>query len=215
MATDDRRTAILEVAARLFGHYGPAKTTIADIAREAQIGIGTVYLVFPSKEAIVEELSSTAHERVLKAMTRIAEARGTGGASTIDRLVKMLEVRTLTFLELGQEGQHACELLTCKGGGVKTGASPVAQVHGRYKEEEHALLTAVLATALANGELAPGTKPERAARLVQRAFATLSPPWLYEQPADEVVRAAREMCRLLLAGLCRREPAPPASRRPR
>ncbi|MDB4944974.1 MAG: hypothetical protein JWP97_4508 [Labilithrix sp.] len=204
MADDDRRTLILHVAARLFGHYGPAKTTIADIAREANIGIGTVYLVFPSKEAIVEELSSSAHGRVLAAMRRVAEGRS--GSTSLERLAKMLEVRTATFLELGREGQHACELLHCKGGS-KGGVSPVKMVHERFREEERALIGSVLTSAQASGELAAGVKPERAAGLLQRAFATLSPPWLYDQPPEESARTTREMSRMLLSGLCARAPA--------
>ena len=72
---NERRTLILECATRLFRHYGFTKTTVADIAREARVGVGTFYLVFASKDAIVEELSATAHNRVLRAMRAVAEAR--------------------------------------------------------------------------------------------------------------------------------------------
>jgi hypothetical protein len=34
----DTRTRILDVADRLFRHYGYAKTTVADLARELEIG---------------------------------------------------------------------------------------------------------------------------------------------------------------------------------
>jgi AcrR family transcriptional regulator len=117
MSSDDRRRAILDCAARLFGHYGHAKTTVADIAREAQMGVGTVYLVFPSKEAIVEELSSSAHVRVLHAMREIAEARSYDSFS--ERLTGVLETRVAMFQKLAAEGQHACELVHCKSGPVK------------------------------------------------------------------------------------------------
>ena len=42
MNEPDRRLLILEAAGRLFRHYGPFKTTVADIAREARVGVGTV-----------------------------------------------------------------------------------------------------------------------------------------------------------------------------
>jgi len=205
---DERRRTILHSAARLFGHYGQSKTTVADIAREAQVGIGTVYLVFSSKEEIVEELSSSAHVRVLEAMRQVAEARA--GDSFSERLAGVLEMRVAMFQKLAEEGQHACELVHCKSG-------PVKNVHARFREEERLLLQHILEEATATGEVA-SLDAERAAGLLQRACVTLSPPWLYEQPADEARRAAYEMCRLLLLGLVTRgtrddEPAPDAAGR--
>lgn len=49
---DPEQIAILEVAATLFERYGYKKTTIEDIAQEAGIGKGSVYLRFSSKEEI-------------------------------------------------------------------------------------------------------------------------------------------------------------------
>jgi AcrR family transcriptional regulator len=43
------RAAILAEASRLFEQNGYEKTTLADIARDAKIGVGTVYNYFPSK----------------------------------------------------------------------------------------------------------------------------------------------------------------------
>ena len=194
MSTDARRRAILESAARLFRHYGHSKTTVADIARDAQMGVGTFYLVFPSKEAIVEELSSSAHVRVLRAMRDVAEARAYD--TFAERLAGVLETRVAKFLELAKEGQHACELVHCQSG-------PVKSVHARFREEEAALLRDLFADAVKTAEIA-ALDVTRAIALVQRAYVTLSPPWLYEQTPDEARRAAYEMCRLLLLGLLAR-----------
>jgi AcrR family transcriptional regulator len=194
MSSDDRRRAILECASRLFHHYGHAKTTVADIAREAQMGVGTFYLVFPSKEAIVEELSTTAHVRVLQAMRGVAEARAYDSFG--ERLTGVLEIRVAKFQELAGEGQHACELVHCK-------SAPVKSVQARFREEEATLLQEIVEDARKTGELAP-IDVKRVVSLVQRAYATLSPPWLFEQPADEARRVAHDMCRLLLLGLMMR-----------
>ena len=197
MATSERRTAILHCAARLFSHYGPSKTTIADIAREAQVGIGTVYLAFPSKEAIVEELSSSAHSRVLHAMREVATARQR--ETIAERLAGVLEVRVSMFQKLAAEGQHACELVHCTKGG------PVKAAHARFCEDERELFKQLFEAAQRAGELS-SVDPERAAGLVQRAYATLSPPWLFDEAPDEARRVAYEMCRLLLLGLETRAP---------
>jgi TetR/AcrR family acrAB operon transcriptional repressor len=53
---EERRERILDVAADLIVHYGYDKTTVSDIAREAGISKGAIYLHFESKEALFEDL---------------------------------------------------------------------------------------------------------------------------------------------------------------
>ncbi len=72
----ERRQRILEATERLLRRYGPAKTTVADIAREAEIAVGAVYLEFASKDAIVEELSQGEHRAVMAAMRAAAAGDG-------------------------------------------------------------------------------------------------------------------------------------------
>jgi AcrR family transcriptional regulator len=50
---ESRKFKILESARKLFSHYGFEKTTIEDIAKEAELGKGTIYLEFDNKEAIL------------------------------------------------------------------------------------------------------------------------------------------------------------------
>jgi AcrR family transcriptional regulator len=194
-AEDERRDKILACAARLFRHYGQTKTTMVDIAREASIGVGSVYLVFPSKESIVEELSAAAHVRVLRAMREVAAARASRGFA--ERLSGVLEARVTAFQTLAAEGQHACELMYCKAG-------PVQSVHARFRQDEHALLVEIFEDAKRTAELS-SLDAKRTAALVQRAYASLSPPWLFDLPEGEAKRTALEMCRLLLLGLIARE----------
>ncbi len=191
---NERRTLIIECAARLFRHYGFAKTTIADIAREARMGVGTFYLVFASKDAIVEELSASAHNRVLEAMRAVAEARADESLS--ERLRGVLETRVATFLDVADEGEHACELVHCSSGAVRA-------VHARFRADEAELLRQVLEEAKERGELAEADL-NRAVALVQRAYATLSPPWVFELTKVEARRTAYDMCNLLLLGLTSR-----------
>jgi AcrR family transcriptional regulator len=51
-ADPNRRTNILEAAARVFAEKGYATTRIIEVARAAQVGKGTIYEYFPSKEAL-------------------------------------------------------------------------------------------------------------------------------------------------------------------
>lgn len=52
----EREDRILEAASRLIVHYGYDKTTVSDIAREAAVSKGAIYLHFDSKEDLFESL---------------------------------------------------------------------------------------------------------------------------------------------------------------
>jgi TetR/AcrR family fatty acid metabolism transcriptional regulator len=49
----DKREAILRAAIRVFAHNGYFNSKVADIASEAGVADGTVYLYFKSKEEIL------------------------------------------------------------------------------------------------------------------------------------------------------------------
>lgn len=53
---EEREARVLDAAARLIIHFGYDKTTVSDIAREARVSKGAIYLHFASKEALFEAL---------------------------------------------------------------------------------------------------------------------------------------------------------------
>ena len=55
-ATGDKREAILRAAITVFAHNGYFNSKVADIAREAGVADGTVYLYFKSKEEILHSI---------------------------------------------------------------------------------------------------------------------------------------------------------------
>ena len=107
----ERRQRILRATDRLLRRYGPSKTTIADIAREADVAVGTVYLEFESKDAIIEELSTGHYRDVLEAMRAAA---GQSSRPYRDRLRAAFDARVATLLDLAGQGEHACDLLHCR-----------------------------------------------------------------------------------------------------
>lgn len=56
MTNKDRETRILNAASELIVHYGYDKTTVSDIAKEAGISKGAIYLHFDSKDELFEAL---------------------------------------------------------------------------------------------------------------------------------------------------------------
>ena len=63
-----RREEILDAARRVFASRGFRGTTIADIADEAGIALGTIYLYFPSKEDLFVALNQRLAEIITSAI---------------------------------------------------------------------------------------------------------------------------------------------------
>jgi TetR/AcrR family fatty acid metabolism transcriptional regulator len=61
----DKREAILRAAIRVFAHNGYFSSKVADIAREAGVADGTVYLYFKSKEEILHSIFDRSMEEAI------------------------------------------------------------------------------------------------------------------------------------------------------
>ena len=71
---DQRRREILEAAADLFGQLGYDVTTVQGIAAQADVAAGTVYLYFPSKEAILDALREDFEAGLLDRVAAVSTA---------------------------------------------------------------------------------------------------------------------------------------------
>ena len=65
-ASSDRRTQLLEAASRLFARWGFDKTSVDDIASEAGISKGAVYLEFPDKDSLFKAVVHREFARFLE-----------------------------------------------------------------------------------------------------------------------------------------------------
>jgi AcrR family transcriptional regulator len=97
---------ILEAATRLFARYGYRRTAMDDIAREAGVAKGTVYLYFDSKEAVYQAVQARDAAEVL---ARCDKALATPGAFR-DRLYGLLDSMFGLFFERYGASEHAAEL---------------------------------------------------------------------------------------------------------
>jgi AcrR family transcriptional regulator len=74
----DKRTRIVEVAAKLVHEQGFARTSLADIARESGVPLGNLYYYFKTKDAIGEALiekMAGLHDAIREAWDRELEPR--------------------------------------------------------------------------------------------------------------------------------------------
>jgi TetR/AcrR family fatty acid metabolism transcriptional regulator len=75
----DKREAILRAAISVFAHNGYFNSKVADIAREAGVADGTVYLYFKSKEEILHSIFDRSMEEAIalgeKELDRVSDPR--------------------------------------------------------------------------------------------------------------------------------------------
>lgn len=138
----EKHEAILAAALTLFGHYGYRRTSIDDIAQEAGIAKGTVYLYFRSKEEIFRALSQQLLNQVLSAAEEAAQADGAIEA----RLRALMEAKFGYFFDLMHRSAHVRELIDAKN---DLCADLFAQADRRYV----LLLTDTIAAAVTAQEL--------------------------------------------------------------
>lgn len=86
---------VLDVARDLFVRRGYDGATMADIAAQADFAVGTLYQLFPSKEAILRALLEAQIDRLLGVLRESAGA--SGGAPA--RLTRVVRAHLAFFLE--------------------------------------------------------------------------------------------------------------------
>ena len=138
----NRRAVILDAALRVFGQYGYRRTSMDDIAREADIAKGTIYLSFTSKEEVFQALSQRLSQRMLAG----AEAARHRPGTTVDKLAAMHAAWFGTYADTISRSPHAAELLDAK---HRLSADLVSDAGSQYKR----LVRDVLTEAVAAGEL--------------------------------------------------------------
>jgi AcrR family transcriptional regulator len=110
IALKEKHEAILAAAKQLFGHYGYRRTSIDDIAQEARVAKGTVYLYFKSKEEIFRALC----QHLLDTMLAATEEAARTPAPIEQRVRRILAAKFDYLFELVHRSIHARELIDAK-----------------------------------------------------------------------------------------------------
>ncbi|TVT61345.1 TetR/AcrR family transcriptional regulator [Amycolatopsis rhizosphaerae] len=77
----NRRQALIDIAAELFAEHGFQSTTVRDIGRAAGVLSGSLYHHFQSKETILEEILSTFLDELLESCREIVAANSDPAAA--------------------------------------------------------------------------------------------------------------------------------------
>lgn len=180
-AVNDRRRQLMDAAHQVLLHYGPRKTTIHDIARAAGVAVGTVYLEFANKAAL---LAAVYEGQLTHAERAMADALRDGDLRQAVRAA--FDARTEVYWEMGRGGAHAKDVARPFCAAVKT----VWHAHlGRVRN----LLEVRLAGAM--------DQPQRTAQALVTVYARFEPGDLAGAERARVQAALDDVHDLVLPGL--------------
>lgn len=118
---NDRRSALLDAAARRFVAVGITKTTMEEISREAGAGKATLYRHFPNKQAVLEALVDRENRRFERTLRQAADAADTPAASVEAAFVAalgFLRAHPMLNKSLSEEPDVVLPYLTLRTGPV-------------------------------------------------------------------------------------------------
>ncbi|OGD72226.1 MAG: hypothetical protein A2Y64_07710 [Candidatus Coatesbacteria bacterium RBG_13_66_14] len=139
--SENTKRAILAGAKQLFIRFGKRKTSVDEIARTAQVGKGTVYFHFKSKEEIWDTIVG---EEVQKAIGRITEAL-TKVETAREKLSTYIQVRYQVF---GEE----LDILNIQQGVLDELFPEITEILGKLKTKETDFLGQILTYGIGRGE---------------------------------------------------------------
>jgi AcrR family transcriptional regulator len=184
-----RREQILGAFRKRLHHYGYDKTTMAEIADDVGISVGSLYLEFRSKEDI---LAAVMEETAHGFETEFGRIAGSPEPAPV-KLKRVLQARVELSDRCCREGAHSGEVLL---------AAPDRCTKMRNAKEARylELLERILADGARAGEL-DVADPKVCAALLRDAISAYLPPQSLERDSEEVLRDAGRLIDLLVKGL--------------
>lgn len=196
---DERRRGILAAATRVFARKGYSSTRVADIAREAGVAQGTVYLYFGSREEILVAAFEVFAEEMRAGVREVLEA----GESALHRLRSVVRV-VLSSMEAEPELSRvvldfwSAGTFGAEGSQEKPGID-VGEVYAQYRGIFGELLEEARREGGVRNDL-----PEDAPAVIVGAIEGVLLQWIVDPGAKSPVKMAEPTLNVLLGGLSER-----------
>jgi AcrR family transcriptional regulator len=187
---------ILAAAEEVLCRFGPAKTTVVDVARALGVSHGSVYRHFPSKAALRDAVA----ERWLARVSAPLGAVASEDRPATERLRRWLDLLIATKRKKARDEPELFATYLA----IAAGAREVVQAHVDTLAGQ---LGRIIADGVERGELA-ASDPAAAGRAVLDATARFHNPAHAAEWSDPALAAAFEgVWSLILSGLEARRPA--------
>ncbi len=186
----DKREAILRAAIKVFAQKGYFNSKVADIAKEAGIADGTVYLYFKSKEEILHSVFDRAMEEFI--------AEGKREIAQIEEADKRLQrIAQLHLEKLGADRDLAIVFQVELRGSTKF----MEEFSGGGFAEYLEIIRATIHEGQKAGVFRKDLKPITAAKILYGALDEMVTNWILSKRAYPLAPMADEVLKVFFGGV--------------
>jgi TetR/AcrR family fatty acid metabolism transcriptional regulator len=197
-AKADKHDAILRAATRVFARHGFFTAQVADVAREAGVAAGTVYLYFRSKD----DLLASIFERTMR--TAIDEGRAALSGLT-DPLSRLTAIARLHLDRLGRDRDLAVVFQV----ELRQSTKHMERFSSTLLREYLGIIRGVIADGQSVGVFRKDLKATTVAKILFGALDEMATNWMLSRRRYALTADADAVVDLLVGGL--RAPAPSQS----
>ena len=194
-AKADKHDAILRAATRVFARHGFFNAQVADVAREAGVAAGTVYLYFRSKD----DLLASIFERTMR--TAIDEGRAALSGVT-DPLSRLTAIARLHLDRLGRDRDLAVVFQV----ELRQSTKHMERFSSTLLREYLGIIRGVVADGQSSGVFRQDIKATTVAKILFGALDEMATNWMLSGRRYALAADADAVVDLLVGGL--RAPAP-------
>jgi len=186
----DKREAILRAAIRVFAHNGYFNSKVADIAREAGVADGTVYLYFKGKEDILHSIFDRNMEQaIVEARLRIEQVT--------DPRERLRQIALLHLERLGADRDLAVVFQVELRGSTKFMQEFSAAGFAEYL----ALIRATFEEGQQAGAFRPELNPKIVAKVLFGALDEMATNWILSKRRYKLAPMADQVLDIFLNGV--------------
>jgi TetR/AcrR family fatty acid metabolism transcriptional regulator len=189
-AISDKREAILRAAIKVFARKGYFNSKVADIAGEAGIADGTVYLYFKSKDEILHSI----FDRAMAEFIEEGRKELDGIEKPAERLRKIAE---LHLEKLGADRDLAIVFQVELRGSTKFMQEFSAAGFAEYLD----IIRQTIESGQKSGDFRSDIKPIVGAKILYGAIDEMVTNWILSKKSYELVPMAGEVIKVFLGGL--------------
>ncbi len=185
----DKEQRIQAAALELFIQHGVHKTTVEQIARLADVGKGTIYLFFETKEHIFASLVRKKADELLRRLR--ANLRKENTAKQKLRIFALTRFQYISN-EIAAHGLDGDILLEIR--------ELAEKIRGEYEFAELTLLEGILEEGELSGEIIIGDIP-LTALTIAATFNALDTPWIFEGREVRLEEKIDTLIEILFTGI--------------
>jgi AcrR family transcriptional regulator len=190
--SDQRRHQIMDAALTVFSHLGFERASMDDIAKEAGVSKGALYLYYKSKDAIIAKLLQLFFDQALKQVKLLAAGEG----SVTEQLLAFTRVLTREM-----DRMAAMQPISLQFYAIAARHATIRQHLRAYFAEYRALMEEVIERGIAQGELRADISPAETAVALTALLEGLALLWLIDPQATDWHVQVESSTKLLIQGL--------------